>query len=66
MLFPLLPPVIPMSVVAASPGPFTTHPIIDNVIDAGLEVKIENDILGFIKKSDLSREKEEQKFQTRM
>jgi len=25
------PPVIPISVEAASPGPFTTHPIIDNV-----------------------------------
>ena len=27
----------------------------------GLEVKLENDILGFIKKADLSREKEDQK-----
>ena len=35
--------------------------LVENVIDAGLEVKLENDILGFIKKSDLSREKEEQK-----
>ena len=35
--------------------------LIENVIDAGLEVKLENDISGFIKKSDLSREKEEQK-----
>ena len=35
--------------------------LIENVIDAGLEVKLENDILGFIKKPDLSREKEEQK-----
>ena len=35
--------------------------LIENVIDAGLEVKLEDDILGFIKKSDLSREKEEQK-----
>ena len=35
--------------------------LVENVIDAGLEVKVENDILGFIKKSDLSREKEEQK-----
>ena len=35
--------------------------VIENVIDAGLEVKLENDILGFIKKSELSREKEEQK-----
>ena len=26
------PPVIPISVCAASPGPFTTHPIIDSVI----------------------------------
>ena len=26
------PPVIPISVCAASPGPFTTHPIIDNEI----------------------------------
>ena len=33
----------------------------ESVIDAGLEVKLDNDILGFIKKSDLSREKEEQK-----
>ena len=35
--------------------------LVENVIDAGLEVKLENDILGFIKKSELSREKEEQK-----
>jgi len=35
--------------------------LVENVIDAGLEVKLENDISGFIKKSDLSREKEEQK-----
>ena len=35
--------------------------LIENVLDAGLEVKLENDITGFIKKSDLSREKEEQK-----
>jgi small subunit ribosomal protein S1 len=35
--------------------------LVESVIDAGLEVKLENDILGFIKKSDLSREKEEQK-----
>ncbi len=28
----LMAPVIPMSVIAASPGPFTTHPIIDKVI----------------------------------
>ncbi len=35
--------------------------VIENVVDAGLEVKLENDILGFIKKSELSREKEEQK-----
>jgi small subunit ribosomal protein S1 len=35
--------------------------LIGNVVDAGLEVKLENDISGFIKKSDLSREKEEQK-----
>ena len=35
--------------------------VIENVLDAGLEVKLENDILGFIKKTDLSREKEEQK-----
>ena len=26
------PPVIPISVWAASPGPFTTHPIMDKVI----------------------------------
>ena len=32
MLFPLPPPVIPISVWAASPGPLTTHPIMDNVI----------------------------------
>ena len=32
MLLPFFPPVIPISVIAASPGPFTTHPIIDNVI----------------------------------
>ena len=32
MWFPLPPPVIPISVCAASPGPFTTHPIIDSVI----------------------------------
>ena len=35
--------------------------VIENVLDVGLEVKIENDIFGFIKKVDLSREKEEQK-----
>ncbi len=35
--------------------------LVENVIDAGLDVKLENDVLGFIKKSDLSREKEEQK-----
>ena len=35
--------------------------VIENVLDAGLEVKLENDIFGFIKKTDLSREKEEQK-----
>ena len=35
--------------------------LVENVVDAGLEVKLETDILGFIKKSDLSREKEEQK-----
>ncbi len=35
--------------------------LVENVIDAGLEVKLDNDILGFIKKADLSREKEEQK-----
>ena len=32
MLFPPPPPVIPISVWAASPGPFTTHPIIDNLM----------------------------------
>ena len=32
MLFPFPPPVIPMSVMAASPGPLTTQPIIDKVI----------------------------------
>ena len=35
--------------------------LVENVIDAGLDVKLEKDVLGFIKKSDLSREKEEQK-----
>ena len=35
--------------------------LVENVIDSGLEVKLENDVLAFIKKSDLSREKEEQK-----
>ena len=30
VLFP--PPVIPIFVMVASPGPFTTHPIIDKVI----------------------------------
>ena len=35
--------------------------LVENVIDAGLDVKLENDVLGFIKKSELSREKEEQK-----
>ena len=30
-MFPFPPPVIPTSVIAASPGPFTTHPIIDSV-----------------------------------
>ena len=35
--------------------------LVENVIDAGLEVKLENNTFGFIKKSDLSREKEEQK-----
>ena len=35
--------------------------LVENVVDNGLEVKLENNILGFIKKSDLSREKEEQK-----
>ena len=32
MLLSLPPPVIPISVCDASPGPLTTHPIIDNVI----------------------------------
>ena len=32
MLFPFPPPVIPMSVIEASPGPLTTHPITDKVI----------------------------------
>ena len=32
ILLPFLPPVIPTSVIAASPGPLTTHPIIDKVI----------------------------------
>ena len=32
MWFWLPPPVTPISVKAASPGPFTTHPITDNVI----------------------------------
>ena len=31
MLLSLPPPVIPISVEAASPGPLTTHPIIDKV-----------------------------------
>ena len=35
--------------------------VIENVLDVGLEVKIENDLFGFIKKVDLSREKDEQK-----
>lgn len=35
--------------------------LIDNVTDNGLEIKFENDLLGFIKKTDLSRDKEEQK-----
>ena len=35
--------------------------LVENVIDAGLEVKLENDILGFIKKSDLSRDRKEQR-----
>ena len=35
--------------------------LVENVVDAGLEVKLENEILGFIKKPELSREKEEQK-----
>ena len=34
MLLPFPPPVIPISVEAASPGPLTTHPITDNVIGA--------------------------------
>ena len=34
MLFPFFPPVIPTSVIAASPGPLTTHPITDKVIGA--------------------------------
>ena len=32
MLLPFPPPVIPISVIAASPGPFTTHPIMLSVI----------------------------------
>ena len=32
MLFPFPPPVMPTSVWAASPGPLTTHPIIDKEI----------------------------------
>jgi len=32
MLLPFPPPVIPTSVKAASPGPFTTHPITESVI----------------------------------
>ena len=35
--------------------------VIDNVSENGLEVRLENNILGFIKKTDLSRDKEEQK-----
>ena len=34
MLLSFPPPVIPISVKAASPGPFTTHPIIERVIGA--------------------------------
>ena len=32
MLLPFPPPVMPISVCAASPGPLTTHPIIDKEI----------------------------------
>jgi small subunit ribosomal protein S1 len=35
--------------------------IIENVLDSGLEVKIDDDIKGFIKRTELSRDKEEQK-----
>ena len=35
--------------------------VVENVTEAGLEVKFENNLAGFIKKSDLSRDKEEQK-----
>ncbi len=35
--------------------------IIENVLDSGLEVKIEDDIKGFIKRTELSRDKDEQK-----
>ncbi len=35
--------------------------VVENVTEAGLEVKFENNLTGFIKKSDLSRDKEEQK-----
>ena len=34
MLLFLVPPVIPISVCAASPGPLTTHPMIERVIGA--------------------------------
>ena len=33
----------------------------ENVLDSGLEVKIEDGIKGFIKRTELSRDKEEQK-----
>ena len=35
--------------------------VIDNVIDNGLEVSLDNNLQGFIKRTELSRDKEEQK-----
>ena len=35
--------------------------VIDNVLDNGLEVSLENNLQGFIKRTELSRDKEEQK-----
>ena len=35
--------------------------IITNVLDNGLEVSLDSDLIGFIKRTDLSRDKEEQK-----
>ena len=35
--------------------------VMDNVIDNGLEVSLDNNLQGFIKRTELSRDKEEQK-----